>query len=405
MVGNPYHDADGKFTSKNGMSLAILDLRRKLTQIIAKDPAKFVNEIIDISATIKTMTSEYEQYSGEDFETGKPKALTVPASIVAEAKQLALIARKNAKTSNTVSRDADGLITEIVMSDDPNWAPAPAFTTVNGQAHESRGSLLESFQKKYEDATGKKSFGYLPPKVIAAQVRADIKEAVAGGYVPKELDYSVQVRDAHSWSPSVAIEVRGLSDSAVKIDDGKWYETAKARELKDRLMKIVDQYRFASSDGFDNYVSNIQRSVSIEDKAGKTDRINQANQIKEAKVRQNKRVAWLATIDKNNPDKLVSTFDEKVEFNGTSGYSAIGREPKTGYYFYYRKDASGGTRIVEGYDLGGEGSKLSSQDEIKVMESIMRERTSHKGMGKIIQQAKFSLVDGGRKTNRKKRGV
>ena len=87
------------------------------------------------------------------------------------------------------------------------------------------------------NAHNEKENGYLSAKDISTNVRQDIKEAVAAGYLPKELKYST-VLDKYAGGFSVRTRISGLG-SVYKTHD---YDPQKRRyDLKPEYQEIVEK--------------------------------------------------------------------------------------------------------------------------------------------------------------------
>lgn len=115
------------------------------------------------------------------------------------------------------------------------WTPAPK-------------QPAEGYMGKPGWRGGRCAPGYRPMAEVARDVRADVAEAVRGGYLPKGLTYSVRVNPAGS---GIQLEARGMpwGQQLQRVQDrydGRFRlgPTPHAQRVVARLLEIADQYSF-----------------------------------------------------------------------------------------------------------------------------------------------------------------
>lgn len=95
------------------------------------------------------------------------------------------------------------------------------------------------------------------PKEVKKKLNADIKEAVASGYLPKRLQYAISA----TGYDQLSISVRGLSDEAIYVSqdpsvrEDHWKKSHKpeAQELLKRLNHLRDSYNYVDDDPWGDY--------------------------------------------------------------------------------------------------------------------------------------------------------
>lgn len=110
---------------------------------------------------------------------------------------------------------------------------------------------------------GSKCSGYRPTTEIAKDLREDLKEAIAAGYLPDGPRYSVKASSAAN-TQDLMITVTGLPDSVIYdgVGENIWGDPVRkyssfAEELNNRLEVMVNSYNRESRDSGDDYSRNI----------------------------------------------------------------------------------------------------------------------------------------------------
>lgn len=134
----------------------------------------------------------------------------------------------------------------------------------------------------YEPRYGAKHQGYLPAAEIARRVRADIKQAVADGALPSDLEYRVR-SETYSGGQSVRVVAIGLSDERQYTHVADHHElpsrqyTAEARVLRGTLERLVQAYNRDASDPMTDYYDVMYHGFAeIEDEWGRRSREREA---------------------------------------------------------------------------------------------------------------------------------
>lgn len=97
-------------------------------------------------------------------------------------------------------------------------------------------------------------------KTVAKNIRAELKKAQIGGWLPDNLDYSVRI-DRFAGGQAVRIGVDGLTDDQLRCEDDNpnnfgSRRTDEAAELSDRITQIGEAWNRDDSDTMTDYFSN-----------------------------------------------------------------------------------------------------------------------------------------------------
>lgn len=122
---------------------------------------------------------------------------------------------------------------------------------------------VPTFAVHGEDITsptvGSKYKGFQDVAVIAKDVRADLKEAKAKGYLPDNLKYAVEI-DKYSGGQSLTVTVQGLDDkdlAAYNTVYGRNEPSPQSQELKKRVNNIAAAYNSSVIRGEIDYFSSM----------------------------------------------------------------------------------------------------------------------------------------------------
>ncbi|MCC3299799.1 hypothetical protein [Arthrobacter caoxuetaonis] len=119
--------------------------------------------------------------------------------------------------------------------------------------------------------TGEKYTGYRDAAYVAKDIRADLKAATAGNYLPKDLTYSVRI-DKFSGGQSIDVTVQGLADADRLDPDSydlvyrRYDERPEAKELRKRVEEITNAYNRSDTDAQSDYFNvSYYSHVRLED--------------------------------------------------------------------------------------------------------------------------------------------
>lgn len=126
--------------------------------------------------------------------------------------------------------------------ENPSWQPVGTVTRNLGM---------------YSNQVGEKaSERYRTASEIAKDVRIDLKDAMAGGYLPSDLDYSVR-SSSFAGGQSISITATGMNDEDLWVpswrDPGFIVYSGRAQEVGSRLKAIMAQYNNSSIHGEIDY--------------------------------------------------------------------------------------------------------------------------------------------------------
>lgn len=223
----------------------------------------------------------------------------------------------------------------LIISNDHTYKPAN-FTSDNPD-------------DMYSSVQGEKYSGYTDVKVIAKNIRGDLKEAQQKNYLPNHLKFSVNI-ERFSGGSAIRVTVHGLTDKQITPhkdeipeDPNDFYAkrrqyelSAEAAELRTRVKNITDAYNSMSShpeiDYFDHsYYSSVeledeQMAKFREEEKHKSKQRAEFNKSKKNYVQQISAAGGLENFLKNK--KIDMHVDETKDFiygkiDGTKTYALI----------------------------------------------------------------------------------
>lgn len=137
--------------------------------------------------------------------------------------------------------------------------------------------------------SGSKHTGYRDATEICRDIRTDLGAAEKGNYLPEGLKYSV-TNEKYSGGQSIDVNIRGLSDADVLVDDadqraGLDRYRPEARELIKRVQAVTDEYNRQEFDrGTDYQQVTYYSSVRIESDAARMAREAEAAKRRQARA-------------------------------------------------------------------------------------------------------------------------
>lgn len=222
----------------------------------------------------------------------------------------------------------------------------------------------------YAPTVGSKYTGYRPSSEIAKNVRADLKEAQAKGYLPKHLTFSV-TSDTYSGGQAVRVEIRGVTDDQQFSGEnlgGRFGDlTPEVVELRKRVDGIASAYNSQCIRGeIDYFQSMYYANISVESNHGRQWREKEAAVAKEKRATAPIKKNLIATYDKTNQEKFVK--DNNIKFaNTTKDGVNFGQIEGTSFYaFEYPSRMNPGTSLIRVYDFTG----LSTSNNQSITEAL-----------------------------------
>ncbi len=190
----------------------------------------------------------------------------------------------------------------------------------------------ENADNYYPATTGSKFTGYRPATEIAKDVRNDLKEAQAKGYLPKHLKFSVTV-DKGSLTSSIKVDIQGASDeqiySAEKNDWGHAKFSDEAKELQNRVEGIAKAYNQSRTNSQVDYFQETYYSrVTLEDEHSAKYRAKEDSEAK-AKRETIKKVNNLKSSFKSVPVKQWLTSANVIEVGSNKDGTKISKVPNS----------------------------------------------------------------------------
>jgi len=231
-----------------------------------------------------------------------------------------------------------GLITKIELNNDHTY-DVPTF--------EQQGDDF------YAPTVGSKYTGYRNATDVAKDIRADLKEAEAKGYLPAGLKYSV-TNEKGSMYQGIRVEIQGLSDIAQYKDlEGRRYNE-EALALQKRVSGIREAYNSSASRPEVDYFSHMYGGHTvIEDENSRKYREKEANLAKA------RRESIKTVKPIKDSLKASTTADEFMAANGNPIFSKESPDgiryakltPDADVYAFERQ--YNGNRYVAVYDFSG----------------------------------------------------
>ena len=184
----------------------------------------------------------------------------------------------------------------------------------------------------YPATTGSKFGGHRPITEIAKDIRGDLKEAQAKGYLPKHLKFSVTV-DKGSWTSSVQVEVQGGTDEQIYSPEKDTWGHAKfsedAKELKKRVEGIAAAYNQSRTNSQVDYFQETYYSrVVLEDAHAAKYRAKEAAEAK-AKRETIKKVNSLKSSFKSTPAEKWLASADVIEVGSNKDGTKISKVPNS----------------------------------------------------------------------------
>lgn len=207
----------------------------------------------------------------------------------------------------------------------------------------------------YAPTVGSKYTGYRDVADVAKDVRKDLKEAQAKGYLPPHLTFSVTV-DKYSMGQSLRTEIRGVTDEQQYTYDEQGRAdraTPEAIALQKRVSAIAGAYNSSVSRGEIDYFQHMYYSnVSIEDNHARQWREKEANIARQKRATAGIRKDMVAQ-HKNGVDKKTLLTNSNVKFdNVTKDGIKFGKIEGTSFYaFEYPSRIEGNAPNYYVYDL------------------------------------------------------
>ncbi|MGC0252632.1 hypothetical protein [Pseudactinotalea sp. Z1748] len=136
-----------------------------------------------------------------------------------------------------------------LLDANPTWQPASGVPAGDEMYSKTYGGRALTTDGQYRSTTE-----------INKMIRADIKNAVAGGYLPEDLDYRVHKHDS-SLSSSINITAEGTGpleyydrrDALRGYGEPQLQKSPYVKEIEKRLGKIAFQYNWDGSDTQSDY--------------------------------------------------------------------------------------------------------------------------------------------------------
>jgi hypothetical protein len=119
----------------------------------------------------------------------------------------------------------------------------------SGDTSEARGKPGQFFDDR-PGSKGPKYIGRRPNKVVAQDIRTDLKAAQASGELPTDLKFSVKM-DARG--SAIRVRVAGVKNIRVRDDLGRDVTTPEAKAIYDKVDRITNAYNRNNSDIMTDY--------------------------------------------------------------------------------------------------------------------------------------------------------
>lgn len=119
----------------------------------------------------------------------------------------------------------------------------------SGDTSEARGKPGQFFDDR-SGSKGPKYIGRRPNKVVAQDIRTDLKAAQASGELPTDLKFSVKM-DARG--SAIRVRIAGVKNIRVRDDLGRDVTTPEAKAIYDKVDRITNAYNRNNSDIMTDY--------------------------------------------------------------------------------------------------------------------------------------------------------
>ena len=201
-------------------------------------------EVMEMNGESKDKISQQKRIIGDakrDLKSGKsgksgdsPEAKAKQAFIDAQKERLANMGRGTSQfASMALAAGIKQLESELA----------------SGDTSEARGKPGQFFDD-YAGSKGSKYIGRRPNKVVAQDIRADLKAAQASGELPADLKFSVKMG---SGGGSIKVRVAGVKNIRVRDDLGRDVTTPEAKAIYDKVDRITNAYNRDNSDIMTDY--------------------------------------------------------------------------------------------------------------------------------------------------------
>lgn len=255
--------AGGQFAATNHGEVSGISLGRHAEQPAPQIPEKLLMGAIKNPDTARDLHWQVQMAS----DYGNPDhylenfAATVPHLPRGETEELFFMAMD--------AQDAEAVRSLCETAADRNTELHPG-GTVSPDYNPPSSKIEKGYQQGVLE-TGEKYNGYRDAAHIAKDIRADLKSAIAGNYLPKDLNYSVRI-DKFAGGQSIDVTIQGLPDED-RLDREKYDETYRryderdeAKELRRRVEEITNAYNRSDIDSQSDYFNvSYYSHVRIED--------------------------------------------------------------------------------------------------------------------------------------------